>query len=182
MYFYPMEEIINKVANSGLVTIDLETMRPQGQRLVWDIKDQLWQGLVLKESDFREYLKQLDTECYRGAHVAVHCSTDAIVPTWAYMLIASKLNGVAATVFFGTPELLEAELYTQHLANLPLEEYRDKRIVVKGCGDVPTAAFVQLVNVLQPVVKSILFGEPCSTVPVYKKNQALSAGSSSEKS
>jgi hypothetical protein len=128
---------------------------------------------VLKEKDFREYLKLLDAEFYRDAHVAVYCSTDAIVPTWAYMLIASKLNGIAATVFFGTPDALEAELYSQHLARLPIEEYRDKRIVVKGCGDVPTAAFVQLVNVLQPVVKSMLFGEPCSTVPVYKKSSVV---------
>lgn len=177
-----MEEIINKVASSGLVTIDLEALRPAGMRKSWDIKDQLWQGLVLKEKDFREFLKQLDIEQYRAAHVAVFCSAEAIVPTWAYMLIASRLNGVASSVFYGSPEQLEIELYAQQLAQLPLADYEDKRIVVKGCGEVPTAAFVQLVNVLQPVVKSILFGEPCSTVPVYKKNQVLSAGSSSEKS
>ena len=164
-----MEEIVNKVAQSGLITLDLEAMKPSGPRMSWDIKDQLWQGLVLKEKDFREYLKNADLSAYQGSHVAIYCSADAIVPTWAYMLVASKLKTIAQSSYFCSPQDLEERVFTQMIGNLNLSDYEGKRIVVKGCGEgVPSSAYVTLVNKLQGSVKSIMFGEPCSTVPVYK--------------
>ncbi|MEN9348961.1 MAG: hypothetical protein RLZZ77_2472 [Bacteroidota bacterium] len=164
-----MEGIVNKVAQSGLITLDLEAMKPAGPRVSWDIKDQLWQGLVLKEKDFREYLKNLDLSPYQGAHVAIYCSADAIVPTWAYMLVASKLYGTAVASYFCSPSDLEDRVYTTMIQSLSIEDYAGKRIVVKGCGEgVPDSAYVSLVNRLQGVAKSVMFGEPCSTVPVFK--------------
>lgn len=166
-----MSDIINKVATSGLVTIDLEELFPAGERMVLDIKDQLWQGLALREKDFREWIKTNDWEKYRGANVAILCSVDAIVPNWAYMLIASRLEGITKRTFFGNLEVLENILFTELIASLNPEDYRDKRLVIKGCSDkpVPTSAYVELINKLQPVAKSIMFGEPCSTVPVFKR-------------
>ena len=166
-----MSEIINKVASSGLVTIDLEEIFPEGDRVVLDIKDQLWQGLALKEKDFREWIKTNDWEMFRDKFVAVTCSADAIVPNWAYMLVASKLEGIAKRFFFGGPEMLENILFSELISSLNTEDYRDKRLIIKGCSDrpVPTSAYVELVSKLQPVAKSIMFGEPCSTVPVFKK-------------
>jgi hypothetical protein len=167
-----MSEIINKVAASGLVTIDLEEIYPSEKRMLLDIKDQLWQGLALKEKDFREWLKSADFEMYRNSFVAVTCSVDAIIPNWAYMLVASKLEGIAKRVFFGSLDLLENIVFSELIASLDAEAYRDKRIVIKGCSDkpVPTSAYVELVNKIQPVAKSIMFGEPCSTVPVFKRS------------
>lgn len=166
-----MSEIINKVAASGLVTINLEEHFPEGERVVLDIKDQLWQGLALKEKDFREWIKTNDWESFRDKYVAVFCSVDAIIPTWAYMLVASKLEGVAKRFYFGTPEILENILFSELIHSFDPELYRDKRIIIKGCSDrpVPLSAYVELVNKLQPVAKSIMFGEPCSTVPVFKR-------------
>ena len=173
-----MSEIINKVASSGLITIDLEEIFPEGERAVLDIKDQLWQGLALREKDFREWLKTNDWEVYRDKFVAITCSVDAIIPNWAFMLVASKLDGVAKRVVFGNAEMLENILFTEIISAIPAEDYRDKRIVIKGCSDkpVPTSAYVELVNKLQPVAKRIMFGEPCSTVPVYKQNSASKEG------
>jgi len=166
-----MDEIINKVASSGLVTVDLEEMYPQGERVVLDIKDQLWQGLALKEKDFREWIKTNDWSVYQNKLVAVTCSVDAIIPNWAFMLVASKLEGVAKRVVFGNAEMLEIILFSELISTINPEDYRDKRLVIKGCSDrpVPTSAYVELVNKLQPVAKSIMFGEPCSTVPVFKR-------------
>jgi hypothetical protein len=166
-----MSEIINKVAASGLVTIDLESMYPAGQRSVIDIREQLWMELALKEKDFREWIKTNDWERYRGHFVAVTCSNDAIIPNWAYMLVASALSGVARKVVFGSVDQLETAIFSELIAALPGEEYADKRLVIKGCSDlpVPVSAYVEIVAKLQPVAKSIMFGEPCSTVPVFKR-------------
>lgn len=166
-----MTEIINKVASSGLVTIDLEEMYPEGERILFDIKDHLWQGLALKEKDFREYIKNNNWEHYRNKYVAITCSVDAIVPAWAYMLVASRLDGVAKRVVFGNLETLETVLFSEIISAMNAEAFADKRLVIKGCSDkpVPVSAYVELVNKLQPVAKSIMFGEPCSTVPVYKR-------------
>ncbi len=166
-----MEEIINKVASSGLVTIDLEEMIPQGDRALLDIKDQLWQGLALREKDFREWIKTNDWSVYQNKLVAVTCTVDAIIPNWAFMLVASSLVGIAKRVVYGNLEVLENTLFIELIATIHAEDYRDKRIVIKGCSDqpVPTAAYLELVNKLQPVAKSIMFGEPCSTVPVFKR-------------
>ena len=164
-------EIINKVDQSGLVTIDLESFYPKGERVLFDIKDLLFHGLILKEKDFREFLKNEDWNKYKDKYVALICSADAIVPTWAYMLLATQLEPVAKKVVFGSLETLETVLYSEILNQLSLDEYKDARIVIKGCGDlpVPNAAYVQITSLLRPVAKSIMYGEPCSTVPLYKK-------------
>lgn len=164
-------EIINKVAQSGLITIDLEEFYLAGERVVFDIKDLLFQGLILREKDFREYLKNEDWTKYKDKYVALVCSADAIVPTWAYMLLATQLEPYAKRVVFGDPETLETVLYNEILSKIDAEQYRDARIVIKGCGNlpVPKAAYVQITAILRPVAKSIMYGEPCSTVPLYKK-------------
>lgn len=169
-----MEEIVNKVAQSGLITIDLETYYPQGERALLDIKDVLFQGMILREKDFREYIKQEDWSKYQDKYVAITCSADAIVPTWAYMLLATQLEPVAKRVVFGTLETLETILYNEILSQINPEDYKDARIVIKGCGNlpVPKAAYVQITSILRPVAKSIMYGEPCSTVPLYKKGKS----------
>lgn len=166
-----MDEIVNKVAGSGLVTIDLEELYPEGKRVLLDIKDQLFQGLLLREKDFREYIKQEDWTKYKDTFVAVTCSADAIVPTWAYMLLASSLEPFAKKIVFGNLETLETVLYDELLGRLDVTAYKDARIVIKGCGNlpVPRAAYVELTRLLRPHVKSIMYGEPCSTVPIYKQ-------------
>jgi hypothetical protein len=166
-----MSEIVNKVAASGLITIDLETMYPQGHRSLIDIKDQLWMELALKEKDFRDWIKTNDWEKYRNHYVAITCSNDAIVPHWAYMLVASALTGVASKIVFGSLQQLEDLIFSEIINSMNTEDFRDKRIVIKGCSElpVPVSAYLNLVTALQPLAKSIMFGEPCSTVPVYKK-------------
>jgi hypothetical protein len=165
------DEIINKVSQSGLITIDLEEYYPAGERVLFDIKDHLFQGLILREKDFREFIKNEDWSKYKDKYVALTCSADAIVPTWAYMLLATHLEPVAKRVIFGNLETLETILYNEILSKINTADYADARIVIKGCGNlpVPKAAFVQITNILRPIAKSIMYGEPCSTVPLYKK-------------
>ncbi|WP_443936906.1 DUF2480 family protein [Pedobacter sp. MW01-1-1] len=165
------ENIINKVANSGLITLNLEDYYDQSERLVYDIKDNLFHGLILKEKDFRAFIKEHDWSQYQDKNIAIICSTDAIVPTWAYMLLANKMKPFAHEVVFGDLNALEAVLFSKALAKIELAKYANERVVVKGCGDIeiPVAAYVEITNLLTPVVKSIMFGEPCSTVPVYKR-------------
>ncbi len=166
-----METIINKVSQSGLQTIDLEELYEEAPRVLLDIKEQLYMGLMLKEKEFREYVKTHNWEQYRGCLVAVTCSTDAIVPTWAYMLISNKLSGIAKMHVFGNLEELENMLYRTKIDRMDMEPFRDQRVVVKGCSHkpVPVSAYVYLTEKLTPLVKSIMYGEPCSTVPVYKR-------------
>jgi hypothetical protein len=166
-----MEEIVNKVAGSGLITIDLGELYPPGKRVLIDIKDQLFQGLILKEKDFREFIKTHDWSQYKDAYVALTCSADAVIPDWTWMLLASALEPFAKKIVFGSPETLETVLFDEILSSFDVEKYRDARIVIKGCGDkpVPKTAYIELTRKLRPVVKSIMYGEPCSTVPVYKK-------------
>lgn len=165
------DQLINRVAQSGILTFNLEHHFTAGERKVLDIKDALFMGMILKEKDFRDWVKQHDWEQYRSACVAITCSADAIIPTWAYMLIAARLEGVAAFFVFGDLDSLETALYVKALAEVDVEEYRDKRVVIKGCGDlpVPASAYVEISRRLLPVVKSLMYGEPCSTVPVFKK-------------
>ena len=165
------ENIINKVAQSGLLSFDLAELYPQGDRIVYDIKDNLFHGLMLKEKDFREFIKDHNWEIYAGKHIAITCSADAIVPTWAYMLLANRLAPYAKTVVFGNLELLETILFERALEKLDLEKYRDQRVVIKGCGEVaiPEFAFIDLTVKLTGIAKSIMYGEPCSTVPIYKR-------------
>ena len=165
------ENIVNKVANSGLITLNLEEYFHKGERVVYDIKDNLFHGLMLKEQDFRAFIKEHDWAHYTDKNIAITCSTDAIVPTWAYMLLANKMKPFANEVVFGSLETLEAVLYTKALAKIDVNQYADERVVIKGCADleVPVTAFVEITSLLTPVAKSIMYGEPCSTVPIYKK-------------
>jgi hypothetical protein len=165
------ENIINKVAQSGLVSFDLADLAQPGERIIYDIKENLFHGLMLKEKDFRDFIKENDWQAYQGKNVAIICSSDAIVPTWAYMLIASKLAGVANYFVFGDIELLETALYSSAIEKLDVTAFTDQRLVIKGCGEIPipTSAFIALTAKLLPVVKSIMYGEPCSTVPIFKK-------------
>lgn len=165
------DQLINKVAQSGLITIDLEEFYPPGERVVFDIKAFLFQELILREKDFREAMKNHDWNAYTDKYVSIICSADAIVPTWAYMLIATNLSPVAKRTVFGDLETLETILYQEVLSKFTLESYRDARIVIKGCGNlpVPKSAYVELTRLLSPVAKSIMYGEPCSTVPIYKR-------------
>jgi hypothetical protein len=166
-----MEEIRNKVAESGLITIDLEKYYPDQQPLSFDLKNFLFMEMLLKEKDFREALENHDWSVYGGRDVAVHCSTDAIVPMWAYMLVVSKLSGTARSIISGTPEDAFKQVFIQNIRQVDPVVYEGKRVVVKGCGDkpVPEYAYAEISIKLLPVVKSLMYGEPCSTVPVYKK-------------
>ena len=164
-------EIVNKVALSGIITIDLEDFYHQGERVLFDIKDLLFQGLILREKDFREFVKNEDWNKYKDKYVALICSADAIVPTWAYMLLATQLEPFVKKVVFGNLETLETILYNKALSKLNINDYKDARIVIKGCGNlpVPKAAYVEIARLLRPVAKSIMYGEACSTVPLYKQ-------------
>jgi len=166
-----MTEIINKVAQSGIVTLDLEELYTPGERVVIDIKDHLFQGLVLREKDFREFVKSEDWSKYQGKLVAIACSADAIVQTWAYMLLTVSLAPFAKKVVFGDLLKLEEVLFSEEIKKLNLSDYNDTRVVVKGCGkiQVPKSAYVEITTLLTPIAKSIMYGEPCSTVPLYKK-------------
>lgn len=165
------EEIINKVARSPLQTIDLEELYVSGERIVLDVKDQLFQGIALREKDFREFIKLNNWSVFEGKHVAIHCSVDAIVPTWAYMLLSAALRPFAKTILFGTLEELEAQLFKTALDAIDWSKYEDAKVVIKGCSkvNVPIAAYVDVTSRLQPIASSIMFGEPCSTVPIFKK-------------
>ncbi|MCE7994608.1 MAG: DUF2480 family protein [Roseivirga sp.] len=164
-------EIVNRVANSPIITFNLEDYYHKGERVVYDIAQNLFQELILREKDFREFVKSHDWSQYQGQNVALTCSADAIVPTWAYMLLATKLEPFANTVVFGDEMLLEYSLFKEALAAVDLETFRDRPVVVKGCGDlpVPESAYVEITKLIRPYAKSIMYGEPCSTVPLYKK-------------
>ena len=165
------DAIVNKVAESGLVSIDLENYYPKGEIAVFDMKDHLFMGMILKEKDFREALKNLDWSIYKDKYVAVTCTADAVIPVWAYMLVASNLSGVAKDFIMGDEKELHRTLFIKNLSAINTDEFADKRIVIKGCGETPIGefAYTEITKILRPVVKSIMYGEPCSTVPVYKK-------------
>lgn len=164
-------EIENKVAKSGLITLDLEELIAERTSHNVDIKDQLFQGLLLREKDFRSWVKEHDWSQYAKGRVAVFCSSDAIVPTWAYMLVATALEPYTDEVYFTAPEGLNALVAERMLSSLDPDEYIDQRIVIKGCGDraIDNHAYVKLTSMLVGKAKSVMFGEPCSTVPVYKR-------------
>lgn len=166
-----MEEIINKVKDSGLISLDLAKFNPKQEIVGIDLADQLWQGLVLKEKDFRQWIKENDWNSYANKAVYIYCSADALIPTWAYMLVASSLEGIAFLYLVGSKIDLQKELIKTSISKEPLEEYIDGKVIVKGCSDIPSPEFamVTLIHHLQPVVKSIMYGEPCSTVPVFKR-------------
>jgi hypothetical protein len=166
------DEIVNKVAESGLVTIDLEKYLPQkGSIVVFDLKDFLFMGMIIKEKDFREELKQQDWEKYRDKNVAIVCTADAIIPVWAYMLVTTYLQPVAKETIVGDEKEIYKTVFLKNIASIHEAEFTDKRIVLKGCGETPIDdfAYAEATRKLLPVAKSIMYGEPCSTVPVYKK-------------
>lgn len=164
------EEIINRVANSKLITLDLEDYYPEGKRVVIDIKDWLFQELILKEKDFREHIKSHDWEQYQNSYVALICSSEAIIPSWAYLLITSNLASFAKKIVVGDLELLESIVFQEVINQLNISDFKDKPIIIKGCTNkpIPPSAYTLLIQKIQPVAKSIMFGEACSTVPLYK--------------
>lgn len=166
--------IKNKVAESGLISLDLEEYYPRGETAVFDLKDHLFMGMILKEKDFREALKNFNWETYRDKYVAINCSVDAIIPVWAYMLVASYMAPVAKEVMVGDEKDLHRTLFLKNLAAININEFADKRIVIKGCGEtqIEDFAYAEITKLLLPVAKTIMYGEPCSTVPIYKKPQA----------
>ena len=166
------DEIINKVAESGLVTIDLEKYLPQKESIaVFDLKDFLFMGMILKEKGFREALKQHDWEKYRNKSVAITCSADAIIPVWAYMLVTTYLQPVAKETIVGNEKEIYKNIFLKNISSINTSEFNGSRIVLKGCGETPIDdfAYAEATRVLLPVAKSIMYGEPCSTVPVFKK-------------
>jgi hypothetical protein len=165
------ELFINKVAESGLLTLDLEELLGKHDVLAFDLKPFLFMELILKEKDFREALKNHDWSVYKDKLVAVYCSADAIIPVWAYMLVGSNLQPEAKAIVFSTPESAKEKLLLEKIAALDVQDYEGKRVVIKGCGEEPIgeAAYLAATVKLRPVVKSIMYGEPCSTVPIFKQ-------------
>lgn len=165
------EPIINKVAESGLISLDLTQFIPSTEIVLFDIKQYLFMELILKEKDFRAALTTADLSIYQDKIVGIYCSTDAIIPMWANMLIASALQPYAKAIYFGDEKKVREQILLDGIALIDSSEYLDQRVVVKGCGETPIgeSAYIAITNKLRPVVKSIMYGEPCSTVPVYKK-------------
>ena len=168
-------EIINRVANSKLITFDLEDYYPQGNRMLFDIKDWLFEGFVLREKDFRAQVKEHDWSQYQDVFVALTCTSDAIVPDWAYMLLSIQLEPFAKKTVLGNLETLESSLYQDIITNLDITTYKNKSIIIKGCSKkpVPSSAYIMITNKLKPVVKSIMFGEACSSVPLFKNTSSI---------
>ncbi|MEO7523858.1 MAG: DUF2480 family protein [Ferruginibacter sp.] len=171
-----MSEVFkNKVAESGILTLNLEDYYPKETILLFDMKDYLFMGLILKEKDFREALKLLDTSVYKDKIAAITCSADAVIPMWAYMLAASVLQPVAKEIIFANEEQAKRNLLMKNITAISVNEFSDKRVVIKGCGElpIPEEAYIEITKKLRPVAKSIMYGEPCSTVPVFKKEKSL---------
>ncbi len=168
------QQIVNKVATSSLITFNLEDYYEPGERILFDIKELLYEGLLLREKDFRAFIKNHNWEQYENKFVAITCSNEAIVPTWAYMLLAISLNPFAKRVIFGSLQELEIELFSSALSKIRWSDFKDAKVVIKGCSkvDVPVSVYVEVVNLLKPYANSLMFGEPCSTVPLFKKTKS----------
>ena len=166
-----MEEIINRVSNSQLITFDLEELYTPGERVLFDIKNFLFQDIILREKEFRESIKSHDWSQYKEKYVAIICSVDAIIPTWSFMLVSIALQPYAKRVVLGSLSELESQLFYEKLSEIDWEKYRDKKMIIKGCSkvEVPLSAYVEVTNRLRSLAASIMFGEPCSTVPLFKK-------------
>lgn len=167
------DEIINRIALSPLVTFDLADHYVHGKRVLLDIKSQLFMEQLLREKDFRSYIKETDWEQFRDQHVAITCTVDAIIPVWAFMLLATVLEPIAASVVFGDLEELEKQLFLRKLNELDFSQYKGKKIVIKGCGDIkiPDSIFVEVTRRFRKVASKIMYGEPCSTVPIWKESK-----------
>jgi len=166
-----MGEIINRVVDSGIKTINIESWKIEGERSVIDLGDHLYKGLVLRENEFRAYLKNTDWTSYQDHFVGIYCSLDAIIPNWAYMLLTSKLSGIAKKIVLGNKEELESQMIIDQIREMDLSEYENERVIIKGCSDevISEKAYLELTVKLTPVVRSLMFGEPCSAVPVFKR-------------
>lgn len=168
------DEIINRVANSKLVTINLEDYYPEGRRILFDIKDWLYKGFVLREKEFRDRVKTSDWEQYKDCYVALTCSSDAIIPAWAFILISIHLEPFTKKTIIGNLEFLETSIYQDILNTLDISEFKNKPLIIKGCSNkpVPQNAYIMLANKLKPIAKSIMYGEACSAVPLYKHKES----------
>lgn len=169
-----MDEIVNRVAKSPLVSIDLEDYLHSGEYVIFDLKETLFEGLILREKDFRAFLKENDWSVYQGKNVGLICTADAIVPTWAYMLLVTKIREFANSVTFGDEEAIEKSLIDEAIKNCLIEnDFKDKKVVIKGCGNVKNIeyAYTALTEKLFPLVSSLMYGEPCSTVPIFKRRK-----------
>mgnify|MGYP001799733037 CR=1 FL=1 len=169
-----MEEIVNRVAKSPLVSIDLADFMHQGEVELFDLKETLFEGLILREKDFRSFIKDHDWSSYQDKNVGLYCSVDAIVPTWAYMLLVTKLKGVANLIVFGKNDEVEKALIDQAIAAcIDRTDLQDKKVVIKGCGEVQNIeyAYTKVTDKLLPIVSSLMYGEPCSTVPIFKQKK-----------
>ncbi len=166
-----MDEIVNKVQESGLIQLDMENFKPNIEIIEIDLASQLWQGLVLKEKDFRAWIKSHNWSSYENKAVYTHCSADAIIPTWAFVLVGIQLEGAAAKSIIGNREDLMRSLISEKISEFDISEYRDAKIIIKGCSEIPSPEFAMtlLVQRLKNVAKSVMYGEPCSTVPLYKR-------------
>lgn len=164
------QPLVNKVAQSGLITINLENYFPDEPTVLFDIKDHLFHGLILKEKEFRLALQSFDWQALTGKTLLVFCSADAIIPMWAYMLIAANATPFAKDIFLGNQEAFHSHLILKAIKALDIENFRDQKIVIKGCGDIPipAAAYLEITKILRPIAQSIMYGEPCSTVPIFK--------------
>lgn len=171
----PEQPLVNRVAESGLITINLEKYFPAEPIIGFDLKDYLFQGLILREKEFRDQLKDTNWAAFGGKHLAVFCSTDAIIPVWAYMLVAVLASPHVKTVRQATPEQLMTQLFDEAIHGLDLMKYQGQRVVIKGCSDkpVPPSAYLTLTNSLIPFAQSIMYGEPCSTVPLFKRPRVI---------
>jgi hypothetical protein len=169
-----MDAIVNRVANSKLKTIDLEDFYPEGKRVVFDIKPWLFQGLILKEKDFRAAMETYDWTTLTNSYMALTCSSDAIIPSWAYLLIATKAAPHAKKIIVGDLNMLETAIFQEVIHQFPVEDYRDTPVIIKGCSNkpIPDSAYTQLITRLSPLVNSLSFGEACSTVPLFKKKKS----------
>lgn len=167
------EKIINRVSNSSLITIDLEELYPTGKRISLDIKDWLFEGIILKEKDFRASIKNHDWSIYKDSFVALTCSEDAIIPSWAYLLISAELAPFANKIVVGGLEVLETIIFSEIIQNYNTERFKDKPIIIKGCTNkpIPPSAFSMLIYKLHPIAKTIMYGEACSTVPISKRKK-----------
>ena len=166
------DEIVNRVANSKLITIDLEDYYPKGERILFDLKDWLYEGLVLREKDFRAQIKNHDWSQYKDKFIALTCTSDAIIPAWAYMLVATHLQPFSRKTVIGNLEVLETLVYKEIIDNLDIQEFIDRPLIVKGCSKkpVPENAYIMLIDTLRPIAKSIMYGEACSSVPLFKRH------------
>ena len=165
------KEIVNRVANSGLISFDLEEYYPKGKRVTIDLKDWLFEGLVLKEKDFRIAVSNYDWSQYQGQYVAIYCSADAIVPVWSYMLICNSIKPFAKKIIKGSKEDLESFIFQEIINNIDTKPFKNQRVIIKGCSNlpIPENAYISITNKLSTVAKSLMYGEACSYVPIFKR-------------